>query len=219
MQTGWYPLALSSAIEAGTSAGAVLMGQEIVVWRDAGGRAHAWEDRCPHRGMKLSFGFVRGDHIACLYHGWEYDQAGQCRYIPAHPKIEVPKTICATRYGLVEAGGMIWVNLGEGEAPVAPQATANGAPIRSLYVDCPAEVALAGLGQGLGAVGPIAQTAALLRFDTDLGPVAVGLQPVDAGHAALHITGEGLDLAARLTLAKRAETLRRTLETATEAGA
>ncbi len=105
MQQAWYPVALSEMIPAGTSAGVVIDGAEIVVWRDTSGAAHTWEDRCPHRGMKLSFGFVRGDHIACLYHGWEYDTGGTCRYIPAHPQLEVPKTICVKTYGVAEAGG------------------------------------------------------------------------------------------------------------------
>ncbi|MBC7479670.1 MAG: Rieske (2Fe-2S) protein, partial [Pseudorhodobacter sp.] len=54
----WHPLALSASIEPGTSAGAVVDGTEIAVWRDTAGRVYTWEDRCPHRGMKLSFGFV-----------------------------------------------------------------------------------------------------------------------------------------------------------------
>ena len=53
---GWYPLALAEAIAPGTSAGAVLKGMEIVVWRNSAGLPRAWEDRCPHRGMKMSFG-------------------------------------------------------------------------------------------------------------------------------------------------------------------
>ena len=62
----WIPVALSADIEAGTSAGTLVNGEERVVWRDDKGATHVWEDRCPHRGMRMSFGFVRGDHIACL---------------------------------------------------------------------------------------------------------------------------------------------------------
>ncbi len=49
LQAGWVPVALSASIEPGTSAGAVVEGSEIVVWRDNSGNAHVWEDRCPHR--------------------------------------------------------------------------------------------------------------------------------------------------------------------------
>lgn len=209
MQQAWYPVALSEMIPAGTSAGVVIDGAEIVVWRDTSGAAHTWEDRCPHRGMKLSFGFVRGDHIACLYHGWEYDTGGTCRYIPAHPQLEVPRTICVKTYGVAEAGGMIWVRPGdEGEAP----AVDGAAGVRSLYLDAPLAVAVAAL-PGLGATGPVTVDGMLARFDTDLGPVIAGLQPVDGGRSALHLTMPGRpEAAARVELATRAERLRRTVE-------
>jgi phenylpropionate dioxygenase-like ring-hydroxylating dioxygenase large terminal subunit len=87
LAAGWYAVAVADDIEPGTSAGTRLFDQELVVWRDRDGASHVWEDRCPHRGMRLSFGFVRGNHIACLYHGWAYDTAGQCRAIPAHPDL------------------------------------------------------------------------------------------------------------------------------------
>ena len=51
---GWHPVALSTSVEPGSSAGTQIDGREYVVWRDNNGVAHVWEDRCPHRGMKLS---------------------------------------------------------------------------------------------------------------------------------------------------------------------
>ena len=105
---GWYPVALSGGVPTGTSNGTHLFGEEIVVWRDADGAPHIWEDRCPHRGMRLSFGFVRGEALNCLYHGWQYGTAGSCQKIPAHPDLVVPNTI---RAGV----------------PVGPGATAGGA--------------------------------------------------------------------------------------------
>lgn len=83
--------------------------QDLVVWRAGNGEIAAWDNRCPHRGMALSHGFVRGNHLACLYHGWHYDGAGACSYIPAHPDLEPPATIRAARFSVQEAGGVIWV--------------------------------------------------------------------------------------------------------------
>ncbi len=113
------------------------------MWRDNSGVAHVWEDRCPHRGMKLSFGFVRGDHIACLYHGWQYDTAGRCRYVPAHPDLEVPATITVPVFAAAEACGMIWT-CAEPEAarPAAPADAGEVIPVRSLYVDNDADALL-----------------------------------------------------------------------------
>ena len=137
----WYPVALSSGIEPGTSNGTRLFGREIVVWRDSGGVAHVWDDRCPHRGMRLSLGFVRDNQIACLYHGWRYDAAGQCRHIPAHPQLTPPETIRVPVLASAERMGMIWVqsdDLPQGEPPPDREVTA----VRSITVDCPSERAL-----------------------------------------------------------------------------
>lgn len=217
-QVTWLPLALTAAIEPGTSAGTVIDGTEIAVWRDAEGRVHTWEDRCPHRGMKLSFGFVRGDHIACLYHGWQYDAAGQCRYIPAHPDLEVPKSICVKTWPVAEAGGMVWVWLGAdavGGAPELPQATA----LRSLYLDCALPRVMALLLGGSPMGGPAQVAGPMARMQAEEGALVIGLQSVGPDRSALHITVAGSPTAAQLTaLTHKAEALRRAAE-ATEAAA
>jgi nitrite reductase (NADH) small subunit len=43
----------------------------VAVFHLADGRLCAVEDRCPHRGARLSSGVVYdGDKVACLDHGW-----------------------------------------------------------------------------------------------------------------------------------------------------
>lgn len=189
---GWTPVALARDIEAGTSAGVVLQGAEIVVWRDTAGRVHAWEDRCPHRGMKLSFGFVRGDRIACLYHGWEYDGTATCRYIPAHPDLAVPASIRVERYQATEASGLVWV-AAEG-TDGAPPGIAGLMPLRSLFLDVPAEVALARLAaEGMPGAGPVAavEQGLFLRTTQDWATLVVAHHIVGPEACALHLLVEG----------------------------
>jgi hypothetical protein len=130
--------------------------------------------------MRLSFGFVRGQHLACLYHGWQFDAGGQCRLIPAHPEITVPKTIRATQYNSVEAAGMIWLDVtGADEALVV-----DGGPttiVRSLTIDAPPALVAACLPPG-----PLA------RLDVDGLPVLAGLQPLSPGETALHLVLAGV---------------------------
>jgi len=83
---------------------------DMAIWRSASGVISAWENRCPHRGMRLSHGFVRGESLACAYHGWHYDCSGKCHKIPAHPELEPPDTIRTNRYHIEENGGVIWVD-------------------------------------------------------------------------------------------------------------
>ena len=216
LEDGWVPIALSSSVEAATSAGAVVDGSELVVWRDNSGNAHVWEDRCPHRGMRLSFGFVRGDHIACLYHGWQYDSSGQCRYIPAHPGLEVPQTIKVPTYLTQERYGIIWATTAADvvlpEIVAAPGAT----PVRSLYIDRPAEDVRAYLrSEGLSDHG---ENIGVLSADGVTLLVAV--QTIGQAKTAIHIVILGAPDANAGAKQKRysrwAETARHTLENLTE---
>lgn len=197
---GWYPVTLSEGLERGTSTGTHLFGRELVVWRDLEGAAHVWEDRCPHRGMRLSFGFVRGNQIACLYHGWHYDAAGQCRYVPAHPQLTPPDSIKVEVYGSAERAGMVWVWSGQaGDAPSPPEDRAV-TPVRSLHVDCPPEKAVS----YLSAVMPppfVAADAVATRFapispsffsiSSGRDELLVGIQPIADADTALHIAIAG----------------------------
>ena len=44
-----------------------LLGQELAVWRDDAGEVNVWENRCPHRGVRLSLGVNVGDQLKCQY--------------------------------------------------------------------------------------------------------------------------------------------------------
>ena len=56
MLEGWTAVGLSGDWEPGAVAGVIVEGREWALWRGVSGKAHIWEDRCPHRGMRLSFG-------------------------------------------------------------------------------------------------------------------------------------------------------------------
>ena len=187
--TLWVPVALSTSIEPGTSAGTKIDGAEYVVWRDDGGKAHVWEDRCPHRGMRLSFGFVRGDQIACLYHGWRYDTGGQCRYIPAHPDLEVPQTIKVPTFAATERAGIIWTAPEGADAADLSALSETAEAIRSLYLDLSANASLlavtAAPPEGYRPVPGVPDTVTLQGNGTT---VLIAAQPRDASRTALHIT-------------------------------
>lgn len=137
MTAVWTPIALSRDLPVGMTRAVKLDGAELVAWRGtADGPAHVWEDRCPHRGMRLSLGFVRNNGLNCLYHGWEYGPSASCRRIPAHPDLVVPPTIKARAYDAAEAGGLVWVKQGATEAPLPELALLS--PLASLAVDAPA---------------------------------------------------------------------------------
>lgn len=128
----WVAVALKKDVPPGVVIPSRISDSELAIWCTPSGRYHAWSDRCPHRGMRLSHGFVRGDTLACIYHGWQYNEAGSCDYIPAHPKLTPPVTICVPTYRCVEDGGVIWVSLTETDSPLP--VLGGRVPIRSLPI-------------------------------------------------------------------------------------
>lgn len=132
----WVPVALSDDLPASRVMRAVIGQDEpldLAVWRSQSGKVHAWNNRCPHRGMRLSFGFVRGERLSCIYHGWQYGEGGACQHVPAHPEMVPPVSICATTFGCTEADGLIWVSPKHEDEPDI--AVHGGEAIRSIAIN------------------------------------------------------------------------------------
>ena len=205
----WTALALSRDVEPGTAVPVMLHGRELVVWRSVGGRVQVWDDRCPHRGMRLSFGFVRGETLACLYHGWRFGTDAGCTSIPAHPELEPPKTICASAWPCLEAGGLVFTAAADAPPPCLPAATM---PVRSLTVHAPATVIRAALARAGDEVAP-----GLFSLTPTGQPAIAAVQPVDADRTALHVLVEGTaDIAERIAVAEWTESIRRIIEAGEE---
>ena len=129
----WTAVCIAADLPAMVVMPSVCDGADIAVWRSASGQLAAWADRCPHRGMRLSHGFVRGEALNCIYHGWTYGADGGCTRIPAHPDLAPPATIRAVRFDCVQAGGLVWVAaLGTASAPPDLHGLI---PVRSLVVE------------------------------------------------------------------------------------
>lgn len=110
----------------------------FALWRSESGAMSLQADRCPHRGMRLSHGFVRGEALSCIYHGWRYGQNGRCLKIPAHPRLEPPESIRVETYAVTESGGLIWGCL---ETPEdAPPSFDGFAPLRMISVTASPEM-------------------------------------------------------------------------------
>jgi len=137
------PVALSSQLAPKQVMRVKFESEDLAVWRSTNGVAAAWENRCPHRGMRLSHGFVRGESLACAYHGWHYDCSGQCHNIPAHPELKPPSTVRVNSYSIKEQSGIVWVNTEEDAQPVSlPD---NLQAVRSLTFNCNLEQAITAL--------------------------------------------------------------------------
>ena len=200
----WVPVALSQDLPAGTVMPARTQAGSIALWRSQSGRLSASADRCPHRGMRLSHGFVRGEALSCIYHGWSYSQTGHCLRIPAHPDLAPPETIRVETQLVDEAGGIVWVADGE---PVAKPPSLDGlTPLRSLTARAGHAAIEAAAGAKVAADG--------LAWQAPGAPPArllLGLQ--QDGETLIHVLVPASCSASECLAASRAaETLRRAAE-------
>jgi len=109
-------------------------GQDLAIWRSASMKLQAWANRCPHRGMRLSHGFVRGESLACAYHGWHYNCEGLCHYMPAHPELKPPETIKVQVFGVSDSYGVLWASVDSTAKP--PLLPDNCTALRSIAMHC-----------------------------------------------------------------------------------
>jgi phthalate 4,5-dioxygenase oxygenase subunit len=101
-----------------------LMGESLVVWRDADGRLGALEEHCAHRQASLYFGRNESREsrdgncgLRCVYHGWKYDIEGRCIDMPNEPaKSRFKDHIRIKAYPVAERGDIVWIYLGPGDA-------------------------------------------------------------------------------------------------------
>ena len=79
----WHPVALSKELVPGKAMPLKVLGEELTLFRGESGKAHMVGGRCAHRRTLLHTGWVQGEKIRCIYHGWQYDATGQCVHRPA----------------------------------------------------------------------------------------------------------------------------------------
>jgi len=116
----WYPAMTARSL--GKKPKAVrLLGENIVVFRDGAG-VYALQDRCPHRGAKLSPGrceFPGSGSISCPYHGWTFDgRSGKLvAALMEGPDAAVVNKVGVKSYPVAVRAGLIFIFVGDMEAP------------------------------------------------------------------------------------------------------
>ncbi|MEO1386472.1 MAG: Rieske 2Fe-2S domain-containing protein [Cyanobacteria bacterium J06634_6] len=88
-----------------------LCNEEIVLFRTAEGNIGALRNRCCHRGMKLSHGWVENEEIVCPYHAWRYAPDGR-GFSPSTPKLK----LCVPSFTAIERYGFIWIKSADSSA-------------------------------------------------------------------------------------------------------
>lgn len=181
----WYPIASSEDLPFRHVYQGQLLGRELAVWRADDGNVNVWENRCLHRGVRLSIGVNEGGELKCQYHGWRYaNRSAGCTYIPAHPADAPARRIENRTYPVQEAFGLVWSAANDDItfAPFPGAEAGDWFPLRPMPVNAAPEdvrAALAGLA-------PDDQPADLLPgLAIRAGSTIYFVQPVDAGRAVI----------------------------------
>lgn len=98
-----------------------LMGQDLVLFKDAQQRWGLLDRDCPHRGADLSFGRHEGDGLRCPFHGWKFDVSGRCLDTPAEPLgSRLCERVQQTSYPVVERNGVVFAWMGPTDVAPPP---------------------------------------------------------------------------------------------------
>src|SRR5688572_30497281 len=83
----WYVAAWDAELIDGRLLARTILDRPVLLYRGDSGRVVALDNRCCHRGAKLSNGRREGDDIRCMYHGLKFDPGGKCIQIPGQDNI------------------------------------------------------------------------------------------------------------------------------------
>lgn len=118
----WYPVALTSDLDAFPVKRVRLLGEDLALWRRPDGGYGIIQERCPHRHASLAYGVVEPEGIRCGYHGWLFAADGSCLDQPAEPdESNFKQKVAAFTGKAQELGGLVFAYLGPDPAPELPR--------------------------------------------------------------------------------------------------
>jgi phenylpropionate dioxygenase-like ring-hydroxylating dioxygenase large terminal subunit len=106
VKNGWYAASWKKDLGEKPIARKI-MGESVVLFRGADGKAAALEDRCCHRAAPLSLGEVVGNDLMCGYHGLKFAADGRCTDIPGQK--EISERARVRSYPVVERWNVVWI--------------------------------------------------------------------------------------------------------------
>lgn len=118
----WHPIGIS-ADASETPRKVRVLGEDLILFRDKGGRPGLVYPHCAHRGTSLYYGKVEEQGIRCCYHGWLFDVKGHCLEQPCEPEGGRARArIRQPWYPVEERYGLVWAYMGPPDKkPVLPR--------------------------------------------------------------------------------------------------
>jgi phenylpropionate dioxygenase-like ring-hydroxylating dioxygenase large terminal subunit len=111
LTNSWYVAAWDYELADGQLLARTILEKPVVLFKGDSGNVVALDDRCAHRGARLSNGRREGDCVRCMYHGLKFDASGKCVQIPGQDNI--PPKLGVRSYPVVLRDQLVWIWMGE----------------------------------------------------------------------------------------------------------
>ena len=90
-----------------------ILGEDLILFRETGGKLGLVHLHCAHRNMSLEFGIIEEGGIRCSYHGWKYGVDGTIQERPCEPEgSRLKEGACLGAYPVIEYKGIAFAYLG-----------------------------------------------------------------------------------------------------------
>ncbi len=118
----WYPIIRSEDLGPDKPEKVMVLGSNLVVFRDEDGEARVLSDTCVHRGGSLGGAWSGPENmprivngcVVCPYHGWEFGGDGECKNIPSIGYgTKPPARAKIDSYPVQERYGIVFAFLGD----------------------------------------------------------------------------------------------------------
>lgn len=117
----WQPVAGVAEMQDRWTKRIRILGEDLVLFRNRSGGFGLIGEFCPHRRASLAYGMPTTDGIRCMYHGWEFNQRGECIDMPNEWRHGLKGKNIAPAYPVKELGGLLFAYLGPDPAPELPR--------------------------------------------------------------------------------------------------
>jgi len=123
LKNHWYPALFSNELLEGETKSVTICGEPILLRRE-NGKVYAVEDRCAHRGVRISmkpYNFKPG-RVTCWYHGFTFSlETGTLETIIASPNDPLIGQVSIKTYEVSEKYSIIFLFVGDEDyAPIPP---------------------------------------------------------------------------------------------------
>ena len=138
----WHPIAPVAELHERPTRPVRLLGEDLVLYCDRSGTYGLIDRLCAHRRVDLTYGIPEDHGLRCMYHGWMYDETGQCIEQPfeetVHPSRVSPpgsepgssdavvklggfkEKVRVAAYPVEAKAGLLWAYLGPAPVPLVP---------------------------------------------------------------------------------------------------